>query len=376
MYIYYDEIIMKKIEKINKRLNDKLHAELINKFQKTIKNYNMLVCEDSVLAGVSGGPDSMGLILFLMEIRKKYSLNLGIAHINHCLRGKESDRDEKFVRNFASRTGLPFFSTAMDVKSMAKKNKLSIEEAARNVRYSFYKEICEKHNFSKTALAHNSDDNAELVLMNLLRGSGPKGLSGIPIKRNELIIRPLIDFSKKEILNYLQLKNQDYVIDSSNNDLYFLRNRIRHSLIPFLEKEYNPSITDSLNRLSHIIRDEDQWMGNEVSPVFEKALIKHEKNEIQLDYYVLSGLHRAVLRRIIRMSIKKVKGNLKRITLKHIDAAMDIIASDQSEKSLDFPDRIRIYRQKGKILFKKEATPLRQLVKKNKIKQPFKYLKS
>ncbi len=367
---------MKKIQKKNyKKLNYEFHAELMNKFQKTIENYNMLVCGDSVLAGVSGGPDSMGLILFLMEIRKKYSLTLGIAHINHSLRGKESDRDEKFVKDFACKTGLPFFSATKDVTSIAKKNRLSLEEAARNVRYAFYEEICKEHNFSKTALAHNSDDNAELVLMNLLRGSGPKGLSGIPMKRNGLIIRPLIDFSKQEILNYLAFKRQDYVIDSSNNDLYFLRNRIRHSLIPLLEKEYNPSITDSLNRLSHIIRDEDQWMENEVSRVFEKALIKHEKNEIQLDNHVLSDLHRAVLRRIIRMAIKKIKGNLKRITLKHIDASMALIELADPGKSLDFPDRIRIFKQKKKILFKKESMPLRQLGKRNKIKQSIKLSK-
>ena len=356
---------MKIKQKNNEKLDYELHAELMNKFQKTIENYNMLICGDSVLVGVSGGPDSMGLILFLMEVKEKYSLNLGIAHINHNLRGKESDRDEKFVKDFACKTGLPFFPEKKDVTSIAKKSKLSLEEAARNVRYSFYEKICEKYNFSKTALAHNCDDNAELVLMNLLRGSGPKGLSGIPPKRNTLIIRPLIDFSKNEILNYLELKNQDYVIDSSNNDLYFLRNRIRHSLIPLLEKEYNPSITDSLNRLSHIIRDEDQWMEKKISQVFEKALIKHEKNEIQLDYYALSELHRAVLRRIIRMSIKKIKGNLKRITLKHIDASMDLIASAESGKSLDFPDRIRIFKQRKKIIFKKESMPLRQLGKKN-----------
>ncbi len=367
---------MKENQKNYKKLNYELHAELMNKFQKSIENYNMLVCGDSVLVGVSGGPDSMGLILFLMEIRKKYSLGLGIAHINHNLRGKESDRDEKFVRDFACKTGIPFFPATKDVSSIAKKNKLSLEEAARNVRYSFYEEICEKHNFSKTALAHNCDDNAELVLMNLLRGSGPKGLSGIPMKRNGSIIRPLIDFSKHEILNYLEFKNQDYVIDSSNNDLYFLRNRIRHSLIPFLEKEYNPSITDSLNRLSHIIRDEDQWMEKEISHVFEKALIKHENNEIQLDYYALSDLHRAVLRRIIRMAIKKIKGNLKRITLKHIDASMALIESADPGKSLDFPGRIRIIKQRKKIFFKKESMPLRQLGKKNKIEQPFKFPKS
>ncbi len=340
--------------------------KMIKKFKTTIDDYGMLVSGDAVLAGVSGGPDSMGLILFLMEIKKKYSLKLGIVHINHCLRGKESDRDAEFVKNFASLNDLPFFIAIRDVASIAKKNRLSLEEAARNVRYSFYREILEKNNFSKIALAHNCDDNAELVLMNLLRGSGPKGLSGIPSKRNGIIIRPLIEFSKQEILNYLELKCQNYVIDSSNKNLKFLRNKIRHSLLPRLRQEYNPSITESLNRLSNIIRNEDDWMEKEISHVFKKALIKQKNNEIQLSIKILTELHKAVLRRLIRLAIKEIKGNLKRITLVHIDAVILLILSSESGKSLDLPDRIRISKQKkGFVCFRKESIPLRQIRKKS-----------
>jgi tRNA(Ile)-lysidine synthase len=322
---------------------------------------------DSVLAGVSGGPDSIALVLFLMAIKQEFSLKIGIAHINHCLRGDESDRDADFVRDFALKKNITLFLTTKDVYSIANKEKLSLEEAARNVRYSFYNKIQKANNFSKIALAHNFDDNAELVLMNFLRGSGVKGLSGIPPKRDKIIIRPLIEFSKQEILKYLELKNQKYVIDSSNNDLQFLRNRIRHSQIPDLKNKYNPSIIKSLNRLSRILNDEDEWMESHVLSLFNRALIKRDKTEIQLATNVLTNIHRAELRRIIRTAIKKVKGDLKRIALVHIDSVMTLISSSEPGKNLDLPGRIRILKKQDKICFRKESIPLRQIRKKNTI---------
>ncbi len=359
------QIIMEKNKKANSSSLD-FHSKFISRFLLTIDYYNMLECGDSVLIGVSGGPDSICLALIMMEIKEKFSLQLGLVHINHCLRGKESDRDAEFVCDFAEKNNLPLFITSQDVGSIAKHNGLSIEEAARNVRYSFYKNVISENHFAKIALAHNCDDNAELVLMNFLRGSGLKGLSGIPPKRDNWIIRPLIEFSKQEILDYLKFKKQNYIIDSSNHDLKFLRNKIRLSLLPHLRKEYNPSITQSLNRLSRILKDEDEWMESRILRIFDNILIKKEERQIQLSGNMLLNLHKAELRRIIRMAIKKIKGNLKRISLVHIDAAVLLILSSESGKSLDLPDRIRILKQKDGIYFRKELIPLRQ-IKRNTI---------
>lgn len=342
------------------------HEKLMDKFKQTIEDHKMLACGDSVAIGVSGGPDSVALLLFLIEIQKEYSLRLGIVHINHCLRGKESDRDAEFVENLAFEHEIPFFLMTKKVALIAKERKLSVEEAAREVRYAFYKDVLTRHNYSKTALGHNCDDNAELVLMNLLRGSGPRGLSGIPPKRDGWIIRPLMQFSKQDILSYLEFKSQTYVIDSSNKDIKFLRNKIRSSLLPLLREEYNPAITDSLNRLSNIIRSEEEWMEKETELKFNRSVLKQKDTQIQLSTGILMNLHPALIRRIIRSTIKKIKGDLKRITLQHIDAAAILISSAVPGKSLDLPDRIRIIKQKDRIYFNKESQPLREIGKRKK----------
>ena len=366
IYLSYDQMIMQSNKKKYTNVRGDLHEKLMDKFRQTIENHKMLAFGDSVAIGVSGGPDSVALLLLLIEIQEEYSLKLGIVHINHCLRGKESDRDAEFVQNLAFEHETPFFLMTKNVALIAKESKLSIEEAAREVRYAFYKDVFTRHNYSKTALGHNCDDNAELVLMNLLRGSGPRGLSGIPPKRDEWIIRPLMQFSKQDILSYLEFKRQRYVIDSSNKDIKFLRNKIRTSLLPLLREEYNPAITDSINRLSSIIRYEEEWMEKETELKFNRSVLKQKDTQIQLSTDILMDLHPAVIRRIIRSTIKKIKGDLKRITLQHIDAAAILISSAVPGKSLDLPDRIRIIKQKDRIDVNKESQPLREIGKRKK----------
>ncbi|MEA1969425.1 MAG: tRNA lysidine(34) synthetase TilS [Thermodesulfobacteriota bacterium] len=338
---------------------------------RTVSHHGMIDCNDCLLIGISGGPDSVALLLFLIEIQKKYSITLGIAHINHTLRGKDSDRDAKFVQSLAKKHNLPFFLETKDVKEIAKKKKLSIEVAAREVRYSFYGKTCKKENFSKIVLGHNKDDNAELVLMNLLRGSGPTGLSGIPPKRDNWIIRPFMDISKQDILDFLKTKDQKYVIDASNYDPKFLRNRIRKSLIPMLKKDYNPNITESLDRLSKIIKDENQWMEKETEFNFSKALKEKNHNEVQLSIDFFKNIDPALVKRLFRRAIKEVKGDLRRITSLHIDAAAELVSSGIHGKSLDLPDRIRIIIKKDSVSFKKEKDPLREIGKLKKEQKNF-----
>ncbi|MBF0204186.1 MAG: tRNA lysidine(34) synthetase TilS [Desulfamplus sp.] len=362
---------------------------LIDKSLKTIEQYNMFSAEDALLVGVSGGPDSVALLLLLLDIARSSfssspsypSLRIGIAHINHCLRGEESERDQAFVTSLAEKYNLPCHTLKIDVPAVAKEKKLSFEEAARDVRYAFYSQIAKSHNYTKIALGHNSDDNAELVLMNLLRGSGTKGIAGIsPVRDNHIminknlvddkshsdiktnkIIRPLIEVSRQEILEYLNLKQQTYVLDSSNDDTTYLRNRIRHSLIPHLKESYNPSVVDSLNRLSRIIMDEESWMEEETEHIFRNAVVYMEEFETQLDLKFFNGVHPALAKRLARRAIESVKGDLKRITLKHIDDILALISSVSGGTNLHLPDRIRVIKSRGSICFRKESRPLREL---------------
>ena len=337
----------------------------------TLAKFNMIDKNDRVLAGVSGGPDSVALLLFLLEIKEEYFLDIGVAHLNHMLRGKEADRDEEFVKKLAEKFCLPFFVGKKDVAAYAKENQLSIEDSARKVRYSFLKETLEENKYLKIALGHNRDDNVELILMNILRGSGTKGLSGIPPKRDNLIIRPLIEISKKQIVEFLESVDQIYMMDSSNNDNIYLRNSIRNYLIPLIEEKYNPKIKESLIRLSTIIKDEDEWMEQETKIIFAKMLISSKPDKIKPDTIELStnainNCHPALRRRIIRKAVKKINGKLKKISLSHVDAAVKLSLSETSGESIDFPDQIRVFKKDKSLYLKKEPVSLRELGKKRK----------
>ena len=333
--------------------------KLLRIVEQTVTTYGMLKPGDSVLVGVSGGPDSVALFHLLLTLAPHFSLRLGVAHLNHCLRQNDSDKDAEFVASLAGRFDIPFFMHKADVRRYQLENKLSLEEAARRVRYTFLNKEAEKNRFNKIALGHHFDDNAELVLMNLFRGSGPLGISGIPPIRDGKIIRPLIQSNRSEIIAFLDQNGLKYTSDVSNRDTRFLRNRVRHDLIPLLKTSYNPKISQSLNRLASIIRSEEEWIENLIHPLFEKAAINIQDAQIALSVSILSQIHVAAQRRIIRKAILKIKGNLRRIGLTHIDSAINLVESGPVYGNVDLPDRIRIRRKGDVLLFSKEKNTLR-----------------
>lgn len=336
--------------------------KFIQIIQASIKEFNMLAQNDSVLASVSGGSDSIALVLSLKELKDKYNLKkIGIAHLNHNLRSKESLRDQLFVKNFAQKLNLPFYCTKEDTRNYAKKNGLSIEQAGRKLRYDFFKHLSLKHKFTKIATGHTKDDNAELVLMNIFRGSGTKGLAGIPPVRNNMVIRPMIRNSKKQILSFLKAYTQEFVFDSSNMDELYLRNKIRNKMIPYLKKEYNPKIIDSLNKTSDILRIENEYLDLKTKKKFEKCLIKTTDSLVIFSKLKLSKLHTSILNRVVRLAIQKLKTNLKQISFVHIKDIKEFCFKRYSGSSLDLPGQIRVYKKKDLIVFKKEKKPLRQL---------------
>jgi tRNA(Ile)-lysidine synthase len=226
--------------KHNDFVNSHLVKRILRAVDRTLRTHCMLQNADAVLVAVSGGADSVALLHILLELAPKYSLRMAIAHLNHGLRQKESDRDEAFVASLAKQLELPFYVGREDVRGYRQRHRLSIEDAARQVRYRFYNSVAVNYGYGKIALGHHGDDNAELILMNLLRGSGPLGLSGISPVRDGKIVRPLINLRRSEIMDYVAAKNLDYVTDSSNWDLKFRRNKIRTRLIPQLKSGYNP----------------------------------------------------------------------------------------------------------------------------------------
>ncbi|CAB1064849.1 tRNA(Ile)-lysidine synthetase (EC [Olavius sp. associated proteobacterium Delta 1] len=324
------------------RSKSKIEKKILRTVKQTIATHRMLAADDSVLIAVSGGPDSVTLAHVMHTLNEEHPRRSAIAHLNHCLRQKDSDRDAEFVAELARRLNLPCYIEKKDVRHFQRSAHLSLEEAARKMRYGFFEEISARNGFNKIAIGHHSNDNAELVLMNLLRGSGPLGLSGIAPVRGGKIVRPLIQLKRSEIIDYIAEKKLLFVTDASNTDLSFRRNRIRHQLIPELEKAYNPAIIEALNRLATIMRAEDQWLENILSKDFNKCISVKGPDAVSIDLGRLERLAASAKRRIIRRAILSVKMDLRRITLAHIDAVLNLIDKSPAAGCLNLPDGIRV----------------------------------
>ncbi len=327
----------------------KASEHFIRTVKRTIADYSMIAFGDAVLTAVSGGPDSIALAHVLHSLADDYGIKLAVAHLNHKLRDEESDRDAEFVAEFSRNLCLPLYLETIDVRSLQLMSRTSLEETAREARYSFFASLVEEHRFTKIAIGHQKNDNSEQVLLNLLRGSGPSGLSGIRPIRNDHIIRPLIRLQRSDILGYIEEKELSYVTDSSNSDLSIRRNRIRHQLIPELEKNYNPGIMTVLNRLGNIMQAEDRWIDSLIQADFENCVQIEKPHIASLDLKCADDMDLAAKRRLIRKAIYTVKGDLRRITLKHVDAVLHLAETGSAEGRLNLPDKIHVTKR-GAIL--------------------------
>ncbi len=309
---------------------------LIKKVQETIKRYSMLKGGDTVLIGVSSGPDSVCLLHVLNELKDEYNLSLRIAHLNHGFRGQEAEEDAKFVQEMGESLGIPVIAEYSDIPAYAKKWHISKQEAAREVRYRFFDSVADKTGADSIALGHTADDQAETFLMRLLRGAGPHGLSGIPPVRDK-IIRPLAGVFREEIIEYLSEHDIRYRIDSSNLSPVYLRNKIRLELIPYLEREFNPNIMDTIVRSLNIIRDEDLFLDNYVRKIFQDMVINESDGMIQFDVKRLITCEEPVKRRLVRHAVESVKGSGGiALSFPHVDDALSLLHDDKAGE-IDFP---------------------------------------
>lgn len=234
----------------------------------------LLARGERVLVGVSGGPDSVALLDALVALQPEFDWQLHIAHFNHHLRGDESDQDEEFVRELAEDYELPCATSGADVRTWAESRKLSLEDAARRLRRAFYQQEAETLGITKLALGHNADDQVETLLQRLLRGAGTHGLAAMaPMGKLAAItiVRPMLAVWKTEILDYLRQRELPFRQDSSNLDTHFQRNKIRHELLPMLEKDYNPALKTLLHQTSEILAAEDEWLESEAARLLNKC---------------------------------------------------------------------------------------------------------
>lgn len=317
-------------------------------FKRTISRYRMIAPNDKVLVAFSGGPDSTALLHLLLELRRDLPFDLVLAHFNHRLRAAADD-DERFVRNVAARLGLPLVVKRRAVRTAARVHKLNLEEAARELRYDFLKTAAARMEATKIATGHNLNDQAETILIRLLRGTGRLGLAGIFPVVDWIIIRPLIGISREEIEDYCRRKGLAVRRDETNRDRRLLRNKIRLSLIPYLEKHYEPRLTRKLGRLAMILGDDESALEHETREVYDGLTVR-AGGRLQLDGQRLSEISRGLARRVIRAFIAETKGDLRRISFDDVESVLGL--SDGQERML--PSQLVIRREGGFLFFTKE----------------------
>ncbi len=246
---------------------------MIEKVHKYIVTQRLVQPGDRAAVAVSGGADSVALLRALLELRSELGVVLSVAHFNHRIRGAEADADEQFTKNLAEQHGLEFHSGTADVPKYAQEHKISMETAARELRHHWFASLVREDKTSKIATAHTLDDQAETVLMRVVRGAGTRGLAGIsPWQREKCLIRPLLSVTRREIESYLAELHQTWREDSSNRDLVHARNRIRHELLPLLERNYNPNIRRTLADLSAVACSEEDYWNAEVKTLFSRLV--------------------------------------------------------------------------------------------------------
>ena len=344
--------------------------KLIIRVIKTIEKYGMIDEGDKVILAISGGPDSTCLLDILNIIKEQFNISLIVAHVHHGIRKKEADIEARFVRLKSFHLNLPFEQVFLSIPEMAKEMGLSIEQAGRRARYKYFQELILKHQAKKVALGHHADDQIETILMRLIRGSGLRGLRGIPPRRGSFI-RPLIECSRSEIEAYCQRRKLAYCFDSTNKEPRYFRNKIRQQLIPLLREEYNPAIGKNLLQLQTIVNDELDFWDETTGHYYLKALKQEDDNYIILDNHILRGWPAGIQRSVIRRALRNFRKYLEDIQFNHIEAIRLLYLKDEGEKFLDLPGAIRVRKSYQDLFF--GLVEYLKITNKDKAREPVKY---
>ena len=328
----------------------------------TIKKYNLIEENDSVIIGVSGGPDSICLLHILNELKQELNFKIYVAHINHMIR-KEADEETEYVKEFCKNIGVECFVKKINVVKIAKESKMWTEEAGRKIRYNFFEEVLKNTNSNKIATAHNNNDKVETIIMNILRGSGISGLKGLdPIRENKFI-KPLIEVSREEIETYCEENKLNPKIDKSNSENIYTRNKVRNTVIPYIKKEFNPNILKTINRLSEVATEEDDYLNKVTESTFNKICIEKQQyiethtshlpphTSIILDLKKFNNLELVIKRRLILYTINELLGTTEGIEKINIDDTIKLCNNNIGNKFLKPTKNLKILVKNKKIFF-------------------------
>ena len=288
---------------------------------------------DGIVAGISGGADSVFLFLYLLQVQKEYNLRLCFVHVNHGIRGSEADSDERFVEELCEQNGVMYKVFYKDIPKMAQEMSMTEEEAGRVYRYECFEDVRKELGYNKIAVAHHQDDQAETVLFQLLRGSGFRGLGGMRAK-NADVIRPLLAVKKQEIVETLEKKGQSYCTDSTNNEDEYARNQIRNHLIPYLQENLQKETVSHIAKTASYMQDVTEFIDLQTDMVWESVIECKEGRPKEIKAYLseMKKLHVVLQREIFMRMIEYMSGRRKDITARHIDALTRLTISQTGRK--------------------------------------------
>lgn len=326
------------------------------KFLKNLNEKTDISPGDRILIAVSGGMDSVLLLYLLNKYKKELGIDIEAAHINHMLRAKESDKDQELVKRLTSKWHIPFHTINIDIRKISKNNKWSIEEGARKLRYEYLKILKEEFGFNKIAVAHHHKDQAETILMHLIRGTGAEGLRGMFIDKDD-IVRPLLNITREEIEKKIKELELEYRTDKSNLQTRYARNRIRIKLLPILKK-YNPQIENNLVKTGEIIREDNNFIETEVLKYYNKY-IQVKDNYMIIDEKI-KQLHLAIRRRLLIKAYKELSH--KYLEYKYVEKADEYIKRDPNKqnKKLGLPNGVNLYTYKDVLILDMRKKPVIQ----------------
>ncbi|HEU4963410.1 MAG TPA: tRNA lysidine(34) synthetase TilS [Bacilli bacterium] len=324
---------------------------MLEKVLATVRRHNLFAEKETVLVAVSGGVDSMVLLQVMLELREVFDLQLGVVHVEHGLRGDESREDALFVERTAQRLKLPFYKYEADVGALAEEAGLPIQVAARQVRYEFFARVAQEVGAQKVATAHHADDQAETVLMRVLRGTSMRGLAGIPIRREVSdeevtyqVVRPLLEVRRAEIEEAAVRLGVSYREDASNASDKYLRNKIRIRLLPELEQDYNPNVRQSLWQLAENARDDDTFLSKLAMDALGEV-VEQKEPFWRLNAGLLRGMALPLQRRVIALILYYLRGHTIQWEHVHVESVCGLLTNPSPSARVELPARLSAWRE-------------------------------
>lgn len=326
---------------------------IFDKVIETIDRHNMISNGDRIIVALSGGPDSVCLVHILNRLKESRNLEIYAAHLNHQIRGIEAQKDALYVSELCNSMDIPVFIKSVDVPAYCEANGLSLEEGARKIRYDMLYEVKRRIGADKIAIGHNMNDQAETVMMRIMRGTGLQGLRGIEYIRENGIIRPILDIERKDIEEYCRENDLNPKIDKTNLESIYTRNKIRLELIPYMKEQFNGNVVESIVRLSNSMKIDGDYIDLESTKAYNEICVK-DNNSIEINIEKLSVYHDAIKNRIIRLAIKDVLGDTNFIDQKHIEEVLKFIETSKNGKVINLPRGVFVYRKIDSILITME----------------------